>query len=110
VGDFGLAKKMKSLQDAPEGILSPSPGLSRVRSTAGLREGDLQIRGSFNRQISNLTSNPFTQKKDSIAELRGESPFSAAKAVRDDNSDSDSNCNVGGTLMYLSPEMRPQPR
>ena len=46
VGDFGLAKRMKVLGEAPEGL---SPTLKHVRSSAGLREGNKDMYMNFNR-------------------------------------------------------------
>ena len=59
VGDFGLAKRMKTLQDAPEGFnAAAGVALTRVRSSVALQDGEMHYSG-FNRQASLTSQNPF---------------------------------------------------
>ena len=67
VGDFGLAKRMKTLQDAPEGLNAAAPALTRVRSSVALQDNSMHY-GGFNRQASLTSQNPFSQRRNSLAQ------------------------------------------
>lgn len=105
VGDFGLAKRMKTLGDAPEAW---SPSLKHVHSSAALHERDVYAstnKGSKS-TVSSTAQVPFPERRHSLAVPNMEKEAEPTYANGKDDTSSDG--KVGGTLMYLSPEMRPQ--
>ena len=98
VGDFGLAKRVKSIGDAPE--------IDASYNNLPLLIDDGNPLNRSHRTLSTSAAskqNPFKKNKNAFL---GDKERGASFNKHDDSSDG----HVGGTLMYLSPEMRPQAR
>ena len=91
---------MKTLGEAPE-----APSFKHVRSSAQLPELDNMYTKSKVNTPTGMT-NPFQSRKNNQLSVPSKETEASYYNPKDDSSDG----NVGGTLMYLSPEMRPQPK